>query len=135
VNPIDALKRIFGPNLEGMARLRLGRGVVGNTTYALYAAVAAAVGITWALDNSPGMALLADAGIGVTYLIYLFGTYIFAHSHPDLAMLGDSEWLAYRQSEMASKDQPNLPALPPTSDPSRPIINGVNLIEAPDREI
>jgi hypothetical protein len=132
MNPIDHLRRALGTNLEGVARLRLGRGVVGNTTYAFYAAVAAMVLVTGALHNSASMAFAADVFIGIMYLIYLAGTYFFAHGHPDLAMLGDSEWLAYRQSEMAAKHHLNIDALPSTSDPSMPLIDNSKFIDKPD---
>ena len=66
------------------------------------------------------------------YLLYLAGTYFFAHGHPDLAMLGDSEWLAYRQSEMAAKNHLDLNALPSTSDPLAPLIDTSKLIDKPD---
>jgi len=135
MNPMDRLRSALGAgNLEGVARLRLGRGVVGNTTYGLYAALAAAAVITVALKDSPWAALTADAGIGVAYLLYLAGTYIFSHAHPDLAMLGDSEWLAYRQAEMASKNNLTLSVLPATSDPLSPPPPNSGLLISPDSE-
>lgn len=133
MNPINYLKRAAGSDLEGVARLRLGRGVVGNTTYAFYALAAAGAAITWALRDSPGMAILAVGGLIIAFLVYLFGTYVFARWFPDMAMLGDSEWLALRQSEMASKNNSRIPTLPPTTDPTRPEIEDVALLDAPDQ--
>jgi hypothetical protein len=47
-------------------------------------------------------------------------------------MLGDSEWLAYRQSEIAAKHHLDLNALPSSSDPSMPLIDDSKLIDSPD---
>jgi hypothetical protein len=101
----DILARHFGTNPDSVSRFRLGRGVLGNTTYAFAALSAGIVGITWALRGDPFMALVADAGLLVVFLVYLLGTYIFAHHHPDMAMLGDLEWLQWSQNQMAAKDK------------------------------
>jgi hypothetical protein len=101
----DFITRQLGANPEGIARFRLGRGVLGNTTYAFWAAIAGAVAMTVALRNEPSMALIADGGIAVVFLIYLFGTYAFAHTHPDMAMLGDMEWLQWYKDQMGAKDR------------------------------
>jgi hypothetical protein len=45
--------------------------------------------------------------------------------HPDAAMLGDTEWLKYQQAQLAAKDTPHVPQLPPVLDPNStlPIID------------
>jgi hypothetical protein len=128
--PLELIRRHLGSNLEGVARLRLGRGVMGNTTYAFYAAVAAAVAALYALKESPLLAVSAGAGIMGVYLIYLFGTYFFGRSHPDLAMLGDSEWLALQQ--MAAKNRLEIPDLPSISDPSKSLTYKPESPDAPE---
>ncbi len=67
--------RLFRANPEGIARFRLGRGVVGNTTYALWAACVAAVGVVYALRESPIIALAALGLIAIVYLTYMFATH------------------------------------------------------------
>lgn len=86
MNIQDYIGRYLGVSPEGHARVRLGRGVVGNTTYALWAVGATIVGVSWALRTTPEIALIADGGLLLIYLIYLIGTYLFANKHPDLAM-------------------------------------------------
>jgi hypothetical protein len=112
-------RTVFGSRPENYARVRLGRGVVGNTTYGLYAVSAAIVGITFALRADPPSALIADGGVLAIYAVYLFGTYIFAHLHPETAALGDTEWLKWHQSQIAAKDVASIPPAltPPTLDP------------------
>jgi hypothetical protein len=89
MSPRDFMSLFLGAKPEGFARFRFGRGVVGNTTYGLWATGAALIGVSFALQASPGMAVIADAGIILIYLVYLGGTYLFAHKHPDMAMLGE----------------------------------------------
>ena len=111
------LHKMLGTRPEGYARVRLGRGVVGNTTYGLYAVCAAVVGISAALSGNPTAALYADAGVLVCYVLYLAGTYAFAHLHPESAALGDTEWLKWHQSQIAAKDLPTIPVIAPSLDP------------------
>jgi hypothetical protein len=99
------IARFLGANPDSFARVRLGRGVVGNTTYGLWATGATLIGVSFALRNSPAMALIADAGIIFVYLSYLIGTYIFAHNHPDMAMLGDTEWLKWHEHQSTARDK------------------------------
>ena len=79
--------------------------MVGNTTYGLWATAAAVVGVSFALGGNPLAALLADGAILVVYLMYLGGTYLFAHKHPDMAMLGDTEWLKWSQNQITARDK------------------------------
>lgn len=89
---------------KGTARMRFGRGVLGNTTYAFAAMIAGIVGVTWSLNANPGWALIADGGIIAIFFAYLVGSYIFAHNHPDMAMLGDTEWLQWSKDQAAARD-------------------------------
>ncbi len=97
---------------EGLARVRLGRGVVGNTTYGFITACAASVGLVWALNAHPWFAVGSCVAVWGGFLWYLRGTYKFADEHPDLAMLGDSEWLRYAEAQLAAKGVSELPPAP-----------------------
>jgi hypothetical protein len=110
--------RFFRGNPEGIARLRLGRGVVGNTTHAFWGSCLLGVGAVFALRDNPWATLAALFLIAAMYLIYMFATHRFADKHPDRAMLGDAEWLAWAQSQTAAKDFAALPASPTTIDPA-----------------
>jgi len=100
----EYIRKHLPKNLEGVSRLRLGRGVLGNTTYAVVAYLIATAAVTWSLNKTPEWALLAVLVLTTVFVVYLVGSYIFAHLHPDLAMLGDSEWLTYQQ-QMGAKDK------------------------------
>jgi hypothetical protein len=103
---------------KGLDRVRLARGVVGNTTYAVCCAFLLLVAVAFGLAAHPYIALSAIAIICGVLLVYLFGTWIFAHRHPDQALLGGAELLQWRQMDMAAKgiqlqkDQPNIEPTP-----------------------
>jgi hypothetical protein len=68
-------------------------------------------------------ALAAIALVGGIYLVYLFTTHRFADKHPDLAALGDSEWLAWAQGQIAAKNMPVIPTTPGIIDPVVEIVS------------
>jgi len=114
---------IEGGSLEGVARIRLGRGVVGNTTYAIIAfMLCSAIAVT-ALRSEPYLALAAIALFGAVFVIYLLGTWRFAEKNPALAMLGDSEWLKYHQSQMGAQGVQEIPHMPPGPENHRTIVH------------
>lgn len=120
VNPRQYFESFFR-NPDGGARIRLGRGVVGNTTYGFCAAAASVGVVGWSLRDTPAAALTAIALLCVVFLIYLIGTWRFADKHPDRAMLGDSEWLRWWEQERTGlRGLPNAPNTPTVTDPSNP---------------
>lgn len=64
-----------------LARLQSAGGVVACATLGLWAMGGALVGVSFALRGTPEIALLADGGIALVYLVYLIASYIFAHRH------------------------------------------------------
>jgi hypothetical protein len=115
--PRDILGAL-GFNASSLDSVRFARGVVGNTTYVAGAALIAIGIIAFAFNSHPEMALVLIGIVAALATLYFFGTWIFAHLHPDLALLGGAELLKLRQLEMAAKDvqlPPNLPnvELPP----------------------
>lgn len=114
----DLIEKILARTPEGVARIRLGRGVVGNTTYAFWATCAVVIFVAIAMRGSPGYAVLLCIAIMLLFLMFLAGTYWFADRHPDRAMLGDAEWLQWHQSQLAGKDLPHVPAANPVLDPT-----------------
>ena len=81
------------------------------------------MGIAWAFADNPGYSVMLIGALVVTYLILLIGTWFFAGKHPDLAMLGDSEWLQYQylENRVAIGGLPNLPDSPSITDPESDI--------------
>jgi hypothetical protein len=119
INPrqiFDHLQR----NPEGLARVRLGRGVVGNTTYGFVGLCSAGILIVWALNKNPGYAFASLIALIFVYLLYLFGTYKFADKNPETAMLGDSEWLQLKNKQMAAKGINEFPEGPVIEAPTHP---------------
>jgi len=113
---------VWGAIRTEVERFRWGGGVVSNTTAAIVAALIAVAATSWALSAHPILAASIDGGIFIVLIIYLFGTWRFADKHPDLAALGGSEYLRYRQLEMGTKEAPQIPAAPNVRPP--PAIEG-----------
>lgn len=91
-------------------RFRWGGGVVTNTTAAVVAAFIAIATAAWALAAHPIIAVCVIGCVLVLAVLYLLGTWRFADKHPDLAALGGTEYLKYRQLEMGTKEIPSIPA-------------------------
>lgn len=129
------LHRLFGIGGEGPEHVRIGAGVVGHTTYAILAVCAAISAVSFALSGHPEYALAAIGVIALVAVIFFLGTWIFAHVHPDQAAMGGSEWRRFRQAQMASKENPNLPNFPVVPDPMQPLPPpSTKLLNAPDIE-
>jgi hypothetical protein len=90
------------------------------------------VPIIWALSADTIIAIYAIGIFAVVTVIYFMGTWIFAERNPDQAAMGGSEWRRFRQAQLASKNQPQIPDLPSTSDPLKPLPPPTPLLGAPD---
>ena len=121
----DILSRL-GISSKTLDRVRLARGVVGNTTYAIVAAFLAIAAVAWTFRDQPLIALGFICIVAFLALVYLIGTWIFAHKHPDVALLGGAELLKWRQMEMAAKGMPLLP--------EAPNVEPTPLIDSPEEE-
>jgi hypothetical protein len=130
------LHRLFGIGDEQSGRIRIGGGVVINTTYAFLALCAAAGVVAWGLNRTPSFAVAVMGILAVALVIFLLGTWRFADRHPDQAALGGSSWLKFRQLQMEAKGAPDLVPLPSTTDPKKPLppANPNNLLSPPDDE-
>ncbi len=130
------LHRLFGIGGEGPERVRIGAGVVGHTTYAVLAVCAAISAASFALSGHPEYALAVTGVIALVAVIFFLGTWIFAHLHPDQAAMGGSEWRRFRETQLASKNNPNLPSFPVVPDPTQPLPppESAKLLNAPDIE-
>jgi len=113
-------------SMHDVARIKLGPGVVGNTSTIAIAAVVAAAAIACAL----AWAGMADHIVVVLLIVFSFasvvciGNWIFASIYPDLAVLGGGEFLALRQAQMAGKDVGEIPTIKPIEAPPPPIVDG-----------
>src|SRR5712691_5321175 len=129
------LHRVFRIGGETSGQVRLGAGVVYLTTAAFIAFCAAVGGISWALSKDPYLALAIVTVMAVVGIVFLFGTWRFADKHPDQAALGGSSWLKFRQMQLEAKGQPEMTALPSTTDPSKSLPSpSTRLLNVPDDE-
>ncbi|WP_341899240.1 hypothetical protein [Ferrovibrio terrae] len=112
----DPIRSILS-RLPSEVRIRLGRGVVNNTTSALIGVAFAVAAIAWGLRDNPLLALGVSALLIGTYLFYLLGTWIFAERNPEQAMLGGSEFLQALQLKQSAKGVSEIPVLPPVEAP------------------
>ncbi len=123
------LLKLVGLSRESLERVKLGRGVVGKTTWALLsiiallAIVASRVSVDWML------LLISGAGI-VLFIVYLFKVLAFADKHPDLALLEGAELVKWRQMDVAAKGAGTLPSGPLVQPP--PLLESIK--DEPDTE-
>ena len=125
---VEKLKDAFGLAASGSQRVKLGPGVVGNTTTAVISGVVGLAIEAVALSSQP---LVMFGVMGVTlalFLTYLIGTWRFAAKNPDLALMGGAELLQLRQLQMAVKGLPELPSSPPTTDPTKDSPNSGSVV-------
>ncbi|MBI4608959.1 MAG: hypothetical protein HY726_08125 [Candidatus Rokubacteria bacterium] len=116
---------------ESLERVRLGRGVVGKTTYVALGALALLSIVAWRL-NDPQL-LLVIAGVGaLLFLIYFIGILVFANRNPATALLEGAELLRWRQYDLAAKGLPNPPPTPAIVDPLTPRQELTAAIERPE---
>jgi len=127
------LHRIFGID-TGHERIRLGGGVLINTTHVMLGIFAAAVGIAWALSSVPLYALGVIGILALLVIVFLLGSWRFADLNPDQAAMGGSEWRRFREAQLAAKHHKDVPALPPTTDPLQVAPPSTPSLEAPEEE-
>ncbi len=121
-DPGEIFDRISGKMIGGIARIRLGPGVIGNTSVVMISAIVVAGFVAWAFRSNPPLALGAMGLIIAGALLFVWGSWKFAHKQPDLALIGGAELLQLRRIQMAGKDAPNIPLLPPVEAPPTPVI-------------
>lgn len=105
-------------NPEGLARIRLGRGVVGNTTYAFISVVAAVAVVAFFFKGNLTVGAWIIGALLLVFVIYFLGIFWFAHKHPNVAMLGDAEYLQLMESKMAAAGLRTLPKGEIIEDPN-----------------
>lgn len=96
--------------------MRLSRGVVGRTTYAMVAFLA--VLAIAAARIAPNL-LLWLVGIGaLTFVVYLLLVMRFANRNPGAALLEGAELLRWQQTELAAKGTGPIASGPAIAPPS-----------------
>jgi hypothetical protein len=125
---MGAFQNIFHASRDGgLSRVKLGPGVVGNSTFAILALCIAAPGIAWALRDYPSAALIGIGLIAAVVVLYFIGTWIYAHLHPDHALMGGAELLQLRQMQMAAPGTPVIEGSPIVADPESTVATGAGL--------
>ena len=113
---LGQLLKSFGLSEESVERIRLGRGVVGRTTYAAVAALFVLAVVAWRAD--PSMLIwIAVLAVGL-FVLYFLGVLIFAERNPGTALLEGAELLRWRQSELAAKGLDSIPPVPALPEPT-----------------
>ena len=112
---LAAILKNFGLSEESGDRVRLGRGVVGRTTYAVVAALVVLALVAWRGD--PAMLFWIAVLTLVLFLAYFGGVLWFAHRHPGVALLEGAELLRWRQTELAAKGIASIPPVPALQEP------------------
>lgn len=102
------------------ASVRLGRGVVGNTTFGFWAAclLALGLGVTFIVKGYPGYALAALAMCWALYLSYQGVTWLGVSKNADAGATGDEDYATVvRHRISAAKDLPEIPQMTPIESP------------------
>jgi hypothetical protein len=102
---------------EDGVQIELGPGIVGLTTVAVIVALVVVACCAYFLAKFPLLLAGIVGTIAFLLLIYLFGTWIFAHKHPDLALLGGGKLLQYRKMQMAAANPSIMLDTTPTKAP------------------
>jgi len=118
--------RNLGINTNALERVRFAPGVVGNTTYVAAGVFGAIVAVALGLGSHAEIAETLIFGLLGFLVFYLLGTWIFAHLHPDIALLSGSELLKWRQMDMGVQGLTSPPTgpnvLPPDDHKRGPLI-------------
>ncbi len=99
----EKLAEAFGLKQENFKHIRLGPGVVGNTSSVAIAAMAAIAFCSFALKTDPHTLLLVIGLVILAFVIYVLGTWIYAHLHPDHALMASADLLDLHKMEMAAQ--------------------------------
>lgn len=89
---------------KGVETIRLATGVIGKTSVVAGITLIGLSAIGFQFQD-PSIKLVALATIALIFLLYFAGVLIFAHKHPDLALLEGSELIQLRKIEQASKSK------------------------------
>ena len=108
-----------GLKVEQLDRIKLGRGVVGKSSYVAAAAFLVLAVAAVRITGSTLFAILIVAAV-LLFLIYFIGTLWFAAKNPGLALLEGAELIQWRQMDMGAKGVTSLPTGPNT-EPSHHI--------------
>ena len=107
---------------EDGVEMEFGPGVVGLTTITVIVALGVIGFSTYALSAHTDILLIVVAIVAGIIVLFLFGTWVFAHYHQDLALLGGSKLLQYRKLQMAAANPAIMIDATPTSAPVQPSI-------------
>ena len=117
-----ALEKV-GLSQESIDRVRLGRGVIGRSTYAVGAALAVLGIIAWRIDPKDLLTLAWIAG-GL-FAVYFIGALWFSARHPGISLLEGADLLRWRQmDQVAVKGSAAIPIAPSIPDPEQPPLSG-----------
>jgi hypothetical protein len=106
----------IGINSEGLDKIRLGRGVIGKSTYVAIAALAV-LGLVASRVTNEWFLISIAVGVLLLFGAFFFGSMKYAKENPGSALLEGAELITWRKQELAAKFLPNPPVTPPILDP------------------
>jgi hypothetical protein len=120
---IPAILEKFGIKAESLEGVKIGQGVVGRSAQVALGAMAVLAVIGCRLSSDFLLLLLGAATIGTVWWFFNAAR-DFAIRHPELALMEGATLMAYKQVELASKDQPHPPQEQPLiANPSQAVIS------------
>lgn len=110
----------FQPTAESLERIRLGKGIVGKTSYVAITALIV-LGVAVTRISTDWMRLAVGLIAVALFLFYFISTQRFADKNPGVALLEGAELIRWKQVELAAKNLPSPPATPAVVDPTKPL--------------
>lgn len=105
---------------EGLDKIKLGRGVIGKSTYVAIAALGVLALVASRVTNEWFLISIA-VGVVLLFGAFFFGSMKYAKENPGAALLEGAELITWRKQELAAKHLPNPPTTPPILDPGKQI--------------
>jgi hypothetical protein len=105
-----------GLNAEALDRIKLGRGIVGKSSY-VAAAVVLVLGAVALRTSSVALLAVVVVAAVVVFVLFFFGILWFATRNPGLALLEGAELIQWRQMDMGVKGATSVPQGPNTEPP------------------
>lgn len=111
-----------GPDLSKLlapfARIRMGAGVIGKTSYVVLAATLICGVAIWQLSGFMWAILGVVAAMILFVGCFLFAAFKYAYKHPEHAVLEGADLVNYRRIEMKAKGMIDITPSANTSPPT-----------------
>jgi hypothetical protein len=114
--------RALGVIGDADSRFRLGPGLVGNNSSIVRTFLIVAAVLGYFLRDQPLIDLSAIGLLAGVAVLTCIGNLIYAHLHPDHALMEGADLLAFHQLQAGARDQAIIIDQPPIAGGSRHVV-------------